>query len=73
MIKKTKGFLLLESMTALFVSILGLSLFVLTIAESQKTVKRMEKRTDYELAQHMMRENHLAKIIIHDQTCYYEK
>lgn len=63
---KAKGFLMLESMTALIIAILGLSLFTLLICENKKVEKEMERKTDYELAQHMMRKNKLDEVIIHD-------
>lgn len=63
---KAKGFLLLESMTALVIAILGLSLFTLLICENKKVEKEMARKTDYELAQHIMRKNKLNEVVIHD-------
>lgn len=64
---KVKGFLLLESLTALVIAIIGLSLFTLLICENKKVEKEMERKTDYEMAQHIMRKTDLKEVIIHDQ------
>lgn len=68
---RVKAFILAESMTALMITILGVSTFSLVFSQEIKIDQQMEKRTDRAVAQHILRKTHLAQVEIHD--CLYRK
>lgn len=65
---KTKGFLLLESMIALAITVLGVSIFSLCLGQSKVIEQKMEDKVDRELATHIMRRNGIKKVVIHDHS-----
>lgn len=64
---KTKGFMMLESMVALTVAFLGMTIFSVVFLDSQKNEQRIEEKTDRALAERIMRDNNLKQVMIHDQ------
>ena len=67
---KSKGFILLESIIAMFISFLGVTILTLVVVEGKKTEKNIEIHTDRTVAMHMMKENNLNSVKIHDRTYY---
>ncbi|CCI85859.1 hypothetical protein FC52_GL000450 [Lactobacillus pasteurii DSM 23907 = CRBIP 24.76] len=66
--QKVKGFLLLEAIVALLITVIGVSIFSMTIVNFKKNELKMEKREDQALAKHMLKENKdLDRVIIHDR------
>lgn len=70
---KNKGFILLESIIAMFISFLGVTILALVVVEGKKTEKNMEMHTDKAVAMHMMRKNNLNSVKIHDRIYYLNK
>lgn len=68
MMTKTKGFLLLESMIALTITVLGVSIFTLCLAQSKAVEKNMEHKVDQELAARIMRQSGIKRVILHDHS-----
>lgn len=71
--KQVKGFVLAECMLSLVITILGLSIFALVLNENHKLAVRKEKETDIALANHIMRETKIKRIVIHDRIYYAGK
>ncbi|GAA3636665.1 hypothetical protein GCM10022297_14060 [Lactobacillus hamsteri] len=67
---KSKGFILLESIIAMFISFLGVTILTLVVVEGKKMEKNMEIHTDRAVAMHMMNENNLNSVKIHDRIYY---
>lgn len=63
---RQRGFLLAESMTALLLAILGVSIFCLIFGQGLQVKEQMEKKTDKALAQHILRQTNLPRVQIHD-------
>lgn len=63
---KVKAFLMAEGMTALLVSLLSLSLFFLVVGEGKKVEVNLEQKTDRAYAKHVIQEQHLEKVEVHD-------
>ncbi|WEV71458.1 hypothetical protein OZY43_03395 [Lactobacillus sp. ESL0785] len=64
---KVKGFLLAESMVALTLAIMGISLLVLIVGGTRTTEQKIELRTDRAYAWHVMKTNNLEKILVHNR------
>lgn len=62
---KIKGFLIAESMTGLMVAVIGVSIFALIVAQSQKIETAMEVKTDQAYAWHVLREQKLDSVKVH--------
>lgn len=63
---KQKAFLLAEGMTALIISLLSLSLFMLVVSEGRKVEIKMEEKTDRAYARHLIQKEKMSQIMIHD-------
>lgn len=69
--KKMQGFLMVESMVAIIVSVVAVSCLYLTVAQSQKNGRSLELKTDRAYAYHILTSSHLRQIVVHDRI--YEK
>lgn len=65
---KIRGFLLLESMVALTIAVLGVSIFSLCLGQGKVIEQKMEGKVDQELAAHIMRQSGVKKVVIHDHS-----
>ncbi|MGN1272843.1 MAG: hypothetical protein ACI4T3_06915 [Lactobacillus sp.] len=69
--KKVKGFLMAESVIALFIATTAVICLYLTVSESQKNGKEIELKTDRAYAYHVLKESNLDQVMVHDRI--YEK
>lgn len=69
--RKTKGFLMAESLVALIIATVAVSCLYLTVAESQKNGREIELKTDRAYAYHVLKESNLDQVTVHDRI--YEK
>lgn len=65
--KHTKAFIMIESLVALCLAFLGVSIFSLVVLSGYQEEKRMEQQTDQALARHIMRKNNVKQVKIHDR------
>ncbi|MDF7638690.1 hypothetical protein PT285_04660 [Lactobacillus sp. ESL0791] len=63
---KSKGFLMLESMLALFITFLGVSTMALIVSDGRTNEQAIERKTDRIYAWHVMRKNDLREVRVHD-------
>ena len=70
---KVKGVIFLESIIAMFISFLGVTILALVVIEGKKTEKNMEIQTDKAVAFHMMKENNLSSVKIHNRMYYFNE
>lgn len=64
---RLKGFLLAESMVALVLAIMGVSMIALIVGASRVTERQIELKTDRTYAWHALKENDLSKIMVHNR------
>lgn len=69
--KKMQGFLMVESMVAVIISVVAVSCLYLTVVQSQKNGRSLELKTDRAYAYHIFTSSHLRQIVVHDRI--YEK
>lgn len=62
---------MVESLLALFVTMLAVSSFSLIVLEGHKAEVRIEKKTDEALAKNMIKKSNLKSVMVHNQI--YEK
>ncbi|BDR60316.1 hypothetical protein KIM322_05770 [Lactobacillus xylocopicola] len=55
-----------ESMTALMIAVIAVSLLALVVGESRATERQVELKTDRTYAWHIMIKNDLSEIKVHD-------
>lgn len=70
---KNKGFLMLESVVSLMITMIAVFALNETIISGRKTEKRLEQKVDYHLAKRIMRQNRLSQVVIHDRKYQDEK
>lgn len=63
---KSKGFLMSESMIALIIAFLGVTIFALVVGESRENERNLESKTDRTYAWHVMKKNNLKEVKVHD-------
>ncbi|MDF7672200.1 hypothetical protein PT281_02720 [Lactobacillus sp. ESL0701] len=64
---RLKGFLLAESMVALVLAIMGISVIALIVGASRANERQIELKTDRAYAWHVLKEEDLSKITVHDR------
>lgn len=64
---KQKGFLVAESLIGLTIAIFGVMIMALTLGGMHKTEQTLELKTDRAYAWHVMKENSLKEIMVHDR------
>lgn len=57
-----------ETLTALFVLTVALSLLQLNVVETKKVLLAKNQEVDYYLAQRMLRESDASSVLVHDRT-----
>lgn len=63
---KSKGFLMLESIIAISIAFIGVSIFSVIFIDGHHLEQRIEQETDQALAQHLIGRFELSEITIHD-------
>ena len=63
---KTKGFLMIESLIALMITLIALTAFTTMILDSRQFEKKIEYRSDRALANYMLNEFKLKEVVVHD-------
>lgn len=66
--KKTKGFLILESIIAFTIAMLGVMTLELVIVTGQHNKQVIEERNDQKLANHIFKNVDIDQVIIHDKS-----
>ena len=66
--KKTKGFLIVESIIAFTIAMLGVMTLELVIVTGQHNKQVIEERTDQKLANHIFKNVDIDQVIIHDKS-----
>ncbi|TSO26087.1 hypothetical protein [Lactobacillus sp. LL6] len=64
---KQKGFLIAESLIGLTIAILGVIVMAITLSGMHKTERVLELKTDRAYAWHVMKENNLKEVMVHDR------
>ncbi|WEV37672.1 hypothetical protein [Lactobacillus sp. ESL0677] len=64
---RLKGFLLAESVVALVLAVMGVTLIALIVSSSMVNEHQIELKTDRTYAWHVLKESNLDKITVHDR------
>lgn len=65
--RKQTGFLVAESMTALALAVIGVTLIALIVGQSRLEERNVELKTDQAFAWHIMKKSSLQQIKVHDR------